>query len=108
MAVFLPLRLAADHLLDFLFQRAAGGGTLGLGGGFFARRALELLALCLVFDFCGVGHVNLFPSNMFRKPTGPAFKRLMLTGESLTAKALRVAEADSWRHVRWRGDCSVQ
>jgi len=63
--LFLPLRLAADHLLDLFLERAAGGGALGLGGSFLARRALELLAFGLVFDLCGVGHVNLFPSNVF-------------------------------------------
>jgi hypothetical protein len=60
----LTLRLAADHLLDFLLERAAGGGALGLGGGFFARCALELFALRFVFNLCGVGHDNLFPSNV--------------------------------------------
>src|SRR5580698_3707996 len=87
--LFLPLRLAADHLLDSLLERASGGGSLGLGGGFFARRALELLAFCLVFDFCRVGHDNLFPSNVFTRPTARAFKKFMLTGGSGEEKARR-------------------
>ena len=80
--LFLPLRLAADHLLDSLLERAPGSGALGLGSGLFARRALELLAFCLVFDFCGVGHDNLFPSNVFAKSGARAFKKFMLTGGS--------------------------
>ena len=108
MAVFLPLRLAADHLFDFLFQRAARGGALGLGGGFFAGCALELFALCLVFDFCGVGHVNLFPSNVFREPAARAFKRFMLTGGSLLEKSRRDIVRQSGADARRRGDWSVQ
>jgi hypothetical protein len=64
--------LTASHLLDFLLLRAPRGGAFGLGRGLFARRAFKLLAFSFVFDLCGVGQVNLLPSNIFKDPADEA------------------------------------
>src|SRR5690348_2623290 len=59
----LPLRLALDHLLHFALHGAARHirGTLPDGLGFLARRALQLLAFCAVFDVFGI-HSTLIPA----------------------------------------------
>ena len=40
-------------------------GTLGLGRSLFAGGALKLLAFRLIGNLGGIGHVNLFPWNVF-------------------------------------------
>ncbi len=53
----LPLRNSAGHLLDLSLVFAARSGPLRLGGGLLAGGAFQLLALQLVFNPGGVGHV---------------------------------------------------
>src|SRR6266852_4115239 len=68
----LSLPLSFGHLLYFFLHGAAGNsrGTLGLGGGFLARGALQLLAFFFVSDVLCV-HSSCIPeyfSTIFFKP----------------------------------------
>ena len=52
----LPLALTFGELPGLLLVRTPGYGARALGCGFFARRALYLLALQFVFNLFGVRH----------------------------------------------------
>ena len=63
----LALGLAACELLDLLLLLAAGSGARGLGSGFLARGAFQLLAFQLVFYFGGICHVIPLSLESFSK-----------------------------------------
>src|ERR1700677_1719134 len=52
----LAFALTSGQLLGFLLVGTSGHGTCGLGRGFLARRALDLLPFQLIFYVLGIGH----------------------------------------------------